>query len=114
MLKPMRDGMAGVANIITYKQTQSNQACNFRFFDVVLASKESYFSELIYISIDLKGPSFPNSFTGYKVVRQFSQQMSDSCQDFPSYFASAETVRDFLFPAESIVRGKQLPADVSI
>ena len=56
--------MAGVANIITYEQTQSIRAFNIRFFDEVLASKGTSFSKLIYISIDLKDPSFPNSFTG--------------------------------------------------
>ena len=60
--------MAGVANIITNEQTQSIRACTLRFVNVVLASKGSNFTELIYISIDLKGPSFRNLFTGYKLV----------------------------------------------
>ena len=47
LIKAVREGMAGVANIITYEQTQSIRACNFRFFDVVLASKGSNFSKLI-------------------------------------------------------------------
>ena len=40
-------------------------------FDVVLASKGSNFSEVIYIFIDVEWPSFPNSFIGYKLVHQF-------------------------------------------
>ena len=65
--------MAGVANIITYEQTQSIQSCNFCFVNVELASIASNFSEIIYIHvpIDLKSPSFWKSFTEYKQVRQF-------------------------------------------
>ena len=34
-----------------------------------------------------------------------------SCRDCPSYLASAETVRDLLIPAETIVLDKWLPAE---
>ena len=34
-----------------------------------------------------------------------------SCRDCPSYFASAETVRDLLLPAETTVHEKWLPAE---
>ena len=102
----MQEGMAGVANLITYEQTQSIRAWNVRFFDIVLASKGAYFSQLIYISNGLTGPSFPNLFTGYILVRQFSQPIFGSCRDCASYLASDETVWDFLFPVESTVRGK--------
>ena len=40
--------------------------------------------------------------TGYKRVRLFFA----SCRDCPSYFASAETVRDLLIPAETTVHEK--------
>ena len=34
-----------------------------------------------------------------------------SCRDCQSYFASTETVRDLLLSAETVVLGKQLPAE---
>ena len=34
-----------------------------------------------------------------------------SCRDCPSYLASAETVRNLLLPAETVVLGKYLPAE---
>ena len=48
MLKPVLGGMAIVAYFITgHEETQMNQVCYFRFFSVFLASKESYYLELI-------------------------------------------------------------------
>ena len=37
--------------------------------------------------------------------------MYSSCRDCPSYLASAETVRDFMLPADTVVLGKKLPAE---
>ena len=37
--------------------------------------------------------------------------MFASCRDYPSYLASANTVRNLLLPAETVVLGKQLPAE---
>ena len=95
--------MAGVADIMTYEQTQSVRACNFFFFDAVLASKGSNFSELTYISIDLKGPSFPNLFTGYKEVFSYFLFLSRLSVIFG---LCDETVRELLLLAETSVRKK--------
>ena len=38
-----------------------------------------------------------------------SQPIFTSCRDCPSYFASAETVRDLLLPAETTIHEKWLP-----
>ena len=35
-----------------------------------------------------------------------------SCRDCPSYLASAETVHDLLLPAETVVLGKWIPAEI--
>ena len=61
LLKPVGEG-------IHMNRVSQSETAIFVF----LATKGCNFSERTYISIDLKGPSFPNSFTGYKLVRQFS------------------------------------------
>lgn len=50
LLKPVLEGVASVVHFITgHEQPQLNGVCYFHFFGVLLASKESNCSELIYI-----------------------------------------------------------------
>ena len=50
LLKPVIGDMAGVAYFITgHEQAEVNQVCYFHFSDVSLASKGSYYSELIFL-----------------------------------------------------------------
>ena len=50
LVKPLLGGVAGVAHVITgHEQIQLSRVCYSNFFDVFLASKDSNYSELIYV-----------------------------------------------------------------